>query len=278
MPPKKSATTTSVADESPPKKEAKPTENKSSAEPKASTHPPTLEMVTEALKALDTRKGTSVPAIRSYILAKYPTVDPARLKPLLRNALTKGIDNGTLARPVNSIATGATGRFKLAVKKVIKKNKEAKAEENTDPNVQEAPKSDKTAPKKIKPKAAKIKDADAKEEKAEPAVKKAKEKNSGGLVNETKEAKPKAKKELAAPPKETASKVPPAKKPKAGKKEQSPAEAVPEPKPKKERATKPKAAVKEESADEGKGDSGEELPAAPPKNTNKRTKKGKVAE
>ncbi|RXM97632.1 Intraflagellar transport protein 122-like [Acipenser ruthenus] len=252
-------------------------ENKSSAEPKVSAHPPTLEMVTEALKELDTRKGTSVPAIRSYILAKYPTVDPARLKPLLRNALTKGIDNGTLARPVNSIATGATGRFKLAVKKVIKKNKEAKAEENADPNVQEAPKSDKTAPKKTKPKAAKIKDADTKEEKAEPAVKKAKDKNSGDL-KETKEAKPKAKKEEKAPPKETASKVPPAKKPKAGKKEQSPAEAVPEPKPKKERATKPKAAVKEESADEGKGDSGEELPAAPPKNTNKRAKKGKVAE
>ncbi|KAK6474085.1 protein B4-like [Huso huso] len=275
MPPKKSAATTSVADESPPKKEAKSTENKSSAEPKVSAHPPTLEMVTEALKELDTRKGTSVPAIRSYILAKYPTVDPARLKPLLRNALTKGIDNGTLARPVNSIATGATGRFKLAVKKVIKKNKEAKAEENADPNVQEAPKSDKTAPKKTKPKAAKIKDADTKEEKAEPAVKKAKDKNSGDL-KETKEAKPKAKKEEKAPPKETASKVPPAKKPKAGKKEQSPAEAVPEPKPKKERATKP--AVKEESADEGKGDSGEELPAAPPKNTNKRAKKGKVAE
>lgn len=95
-------------------------------------------------------------------------------------------------------------------------------------------------------------------------------------LKETKEAKPKAKKEEKAPPKETASKVPPAKKPKAGKKEQSPAEAVPEPKPKKERATKP--AVKEESADEGKGDSGEELPAAPPKNTNKRAKKGKVAE
>ncbi|XP_033878934.3 protein B4-like isoform X2 [Acipenser ruthenus] len=277
MPPKKSAATTSVADESPPKKEAKSTENKSSAEPKVSAHPPTLEMVTEALKELDTRKGTSVPAIRSYILAKYPTVDPARLKPLLRNALTKGIDNGTLARPINSIATGATGRFKLAVKKVIKKNKEAKAEENADPNVQEAPKSDKTAPKKTKPKAAKIKDADTKEEKAEPAVKKAKDKNSGDL-KETKEAKPKAKKEEKAPPKETASKVPPAKKPKAGKKEQSPAEAVPEPKPKKERATKPKAAVKEESADEGKGDSGEELPAAPPKNTNKRAKKGKVAE
>lgn len=42
---------------------------------------------------------------------------------------------------------------------MIKKNKEAKAEENADPNVQEAPKSDKTAPKKTKPKAAKIKDA-----------------------------------------------------------------------------------------------------------------------
>ncbi|XP_041128708.1 protein B4 [Polyodon spathula] len=276
MPPKKAAGTTSVVDESATRKEEKSTENKSSAEPKVSTHPPTLEMVTEALKELDTRKGTSVPAIRSYILAKYPTVDPARLKPLLRNALTKGIDNGTLARPVNSIATGATGRFKLVVKKVIKKNKEAKAEENADPNVQEAPKTDKVAPKKTKPKAAKIKDADSKEEKTEPAVKKAKEKNSGGLVKETKETKPKAKKEKALP-KETASKVPPAKKPKAGKKEQSPAEEA-GPKPKKERATKPKAAVKEESADEGKGDSGEEVPATLPKNTNKRAKKGKVAE
>ncbi|MBN3282423.1 B4 protein, partial [Polyodon spathula] len=70
-------------------------------------------MVAEALKELDTRKGTSVPAIRSHILSSYPTVDPARLKPLLRNALANGIDNGTLTRPVNSIATGATGRFKV---------------------------------------------------------------------------------------------------------------------------------------------------------------------
>nr|XP_026651144.1 histone H1oo [Zonotrichia albicollis] len=81
------------------------------------SHPPTLQMVKEALRAHDEKKGASVVAIKRFILAKYPTVDPIRLKYLLKQALSKGLSCGDLVRPHNSSAVGATGTFKLAHKK-----------------------------------------------------------------------------------------------------------------------------------------------------------------
>ncbi|MFT7810885.1 hypothetical protein Z043-123207, partial [Arapaima gigas] len=76
-------------------------------------HPSTMEMVKEALKELNSRKGVSRQAIWGFILKKYPTVDAVKLKYLLRKALIKGLESGDLVRPVNSSVTGAQGRFKV---------------------------------------------------------------------------------------------------------------------------------------------------------------------
>ncbi|NXY51472.1 H1FOO protein, partial [Ceuthmochares aereus] len=77
-------------------------------------HPSTLRMVIEALQAQDKKEGVSVTAIKQFILAKYPTVDPIRLKYLLKQALNKGLSSGVLMRPRKSTAVGATGSFKVS--------------------------------------------------------------------------------------------------------------------------------------------------------------------
>lgn len=74
-----------------------------------------LRMVLEALQAGEQRRGTSVMAIKVYILQKYPTVDAIRLKYLLKRALDTGLQRGLLVRPTNSKAKGATGSFKVSL-------------------------------------------------------------------------------------------------------------------------------------------------------------------
>ncbi|XP_005387319.2 PREDICTED: histone H1oo [Chinchilla lanigera] len=82
----------------------------------ARRHPTVLRMVLEALQAGEQRRGTSVAAIKLYILHKYPSVDVTRFKYLLKQALATGMRRGLLARPLNSKARGATGSFKLVSK------------------------------------------------------------------------------------------------------------------------------------------------------------------
>lgn len=81
----------------------------------ARRHPTVLRMVLEALQAGEKRRGTSVAAIKLYILHKYPTVDISRFKYLLKQALATGMRRGLLARPLNSKARGATGSFKVSL-------------------------------------------------------------------------------------------------------------------------------------------------------------------
>lgn len=112
-------------------------EKKSDAAP----HPSTAIMVKEALQALDSRKGVSSQAILKYITEKYPSVDLARLKTLVRKNLKKGVENGTLVKPGNSSATTATRRFRLAPKTKPKA-------ENAEPSVKKSPKAAKDGAKK----------------------------------------------------------------------------------------------------------------------------------
>ncbi|XP_022602608.1 protein B4-like [Seriola dumerili] len=149
MPPKKqaadSADPTVSSSKDAPVEEKAESKSDAAALRKLAAHPSTAIMVKEALKELDSRKGVSSQAIQNYIKQKYPSVDLVRLKHLVRRALKKGIENGTLVRPANSsVTTGAMGKFRLAPKVKEPKLKT----ENTDPNVQKAPKEAKDGAKK----------------------------------------------------------------------------------------------------------------------------------
>ncbi|KAM8994778.1 histone H1.8, partial [Ara ararauna] len=106
------------------------------AQCRSAPHPSTMQMVIEALQAKDSRKGASAAAIKKFILAKYPTVDPTRLKYWLKVTLSKGLSRGDLVRPHNSTATGAAGTFKLAPKMFKQKQPPGQA----DPDRGEPPK------------------------------------------------------------------------------------------------------------------------------------------
>uniref|UniRef100_A0A803J6M7 H1.8 linker histone n=1 Tax=Xenopus tropicalis TaxID=8364 RepID=A0A803J6M7_XENTR len=197
---------------------------------KTQSHPPTLAMVVEALKKNTERKGTSVQAIRSRILVAHPTVDPLRLKFLLRTALNKGLEKGILIRPLNSSATGATGRFKLA--KPVKAPKAGKEEnaasENVDPNAEvkpqkKAPKKEKKAktdkePKGEKPKAGAKKAKEESDEKPKAAKSKKDTEAKEGEKAKAPAKKPKAKTEAAKAQKDSAEEGAPVKAGKKGKK------------------------------------------------------------
>ncbi|XP_014842991.1 PREDICTED: protein B4-like isoform X1 [Poecilia mexicana] len=248
MPPKKQAADPQPSSNTAPAEE--PDEKKTSglytnarsvAARKPATHPSTAVMVREALKALDSRKGVSSQAIQNYIKQKYSTVEPVRLKHLVRRILKNGLLNGTLVRPVNAtVTTGALGKFRLApkVKEVKLKS------ENTDPNVQ-------------KPKAG-AKKTQTEDSKKKPTNEKAKS---------TKNPKPpKATKDEAAAP----SKVPPAKKPKA-KKVEAKGSAAGSSEPTKNKTAKAKGAKTEKKTQSKAVKSGSDAPAS--KTAGKRVKK-----
>lgn len=94
----------------PAKKTAKP---KSKAQKAKSSHPPTSEMVTAAIKELKDRKGSSLQAIKKYIVSTYK-VDGEKVAPFIKRYLKAAVVSGTV---VQTKGKGASGSFKLPAAK-----------------------------------------------------------------------------------------------------------------------------------------------------------------
>ncbi|XP_031623693.1 histone H1-like [Contarinia nasturtii] len=86
-------------------------------------HPPTSQLVNDAIQALKERSGSSLQAIKKYI-ALNNKVDADKLSPFIKKYLKKGTASGYL---VQTKGKGASGSFKLSAAslkpKVVKKKK-----------------------------------------------------------------------------------------------------------------------------------------------------------
>lgn len=172
-----------------PKKSVSKAAPKKKAAPKPVEHPPYKEMVTKAIAALKSRKGSSRQMIVKYISANFNGVGDNGSK-FIKQALKALLLSGVV---VSTKGQGASGSFKLA-----KVEKKPKAKPKVKKSIVKKPKAKTTATKKPKAK--------------KPAAKKVK--------------KPVAKKAAAKKPaakKPVAKKAAAAKKPKATKKAKSPA-------------------------------------------------------
>lgn len=115
----------SPAAATPAKKARKPKDatKKKAAKP---SHPPTSEMVQQAISVEQDPKGVSVMAIKKYITENYK-VSPSMLKHMLRRAFEAGIADGSLTRPKGQADSPLlAGRYRLAPSKPAKKPAGAK--------------------------------------------------------------------------------------------------------------------------------------------------------
>ncbi|XP_031839374.2 uncharacterized protein LOC116429949 [Nomia melanderi] len=116
-----------------------------------SSHPPTSEMVSTAIKELKDRKGSSLQAIKKYIASTYK-VDGEKLAPFIKRYLKSAVTSGAV---VQTKGKGASGSFKLPVAK----GSETKSKVTRTVKVAEAKKPKKSVEKKTtalrKPAAAK---------------------------------------------------------------------------------------------------------------------------
>lgn len=101
----------------------KPAKGKSKAQREKSTHPPTSEMVTAAIKELKDRKGSSLQAIKKYIASTYK-VDGEKLAPFIKRYLKSAVTSGAV---VQTKGKGASGSFKLSTGKSSEVSKTKKA-------------------------------------------------------------------------------------------------------------------------------------------------------
>lgn len=207
-----SAVETAESNPAPAKKTNK---SKAKSQEKKASRPPTSEMVTTAIKELKDHKGSSLQAIKKYIVATYK-VDGEKVAPFIRRYLKAAVSSGVV---VQTKGKGASGSFKLSTDNSKPKPK-AKVKRASSKPASKKDKIEKTTTAR-KPAAAK-KTAAAKKAaespKKQPAQKKAAAKSVGKkkskAVTETK-APSKAKKAVKAPaaktktpkPKKTAAKA-----------------------------------------------------------------------
>jgi histone H1/5 len=74
------------------------------------SHPPTSEMVNNAIKGLKERGGSSLQAIKKFVAANYK-VDAEKVAPFIKKYLKGAVASGSL---VQTKGKGASGSFKLA--------------------------------------------------------------------------------------------------------------------------------------------------------------------
>ena len=117
---------------------------------KPSTHPKFSEMIVAAVTALKEKKGSSIQAIKKYILTNYKVEDKA-VATFVKANLKRMVESGSLKQVKG---TGASGSFKLAEKpKAVKKPAAKKATKSPKkaakkPAAKKATKSPKKAAKK----------------------------------------------------------------------------------------------------------------------------------
>lgn len=176
--------------------------------PKAKpTHPPTSEMVTNAIKSLKERGGSSLPAIKKYLAANYK-VDTEKLAPFIKKYLKGAVSGGTL---IQTKGKGASGSFKLSKSAANVKPKAKSGEEKK----KKAVTTKKASEKKLKAK--KEKSAEAKKKSVSTTKKAEKKKVTKAAVKSVKksgEIKSKTPKQKPTKPSKAAAKSPKAPKPK----------------------------------------------------------------
>lgn len=99
-----------IAIESPKTKKVKGASNVVKKQRVKPTHPPTSEMVNNAVKSLKERGGSSLQAIKKYLANNYK-IDSDKLSPFIKKYLKSAVTNGTL---IQTKGKGASGSFKLA--------------------------------------------------------------------------------------------------------------------------------------------------------------------
>ena len=143
----------------------------------APSHPPVAVMVTTAITELKERNGSSLPAIKKFLIGKY-NADIDRLAPFIRKFLKKAVEEGKLKQIKASYKVDKT---KVEKPKPAKKPKKAKPK-----------KAKTTKPKTAKPKATpKSPKKAAAKDKAKPAKKATKAKKPK-VKTPKKTAKPKS--------------------------------------------------------------------------------------